>query len=157
MYLSSYPSIHPSYAYVSIYEYIYIYMYIQIRKLMPLNKWMNESRNRFMMFTLGQRWKISSHHLASVRALEQGVARGLRDLHLLAIFGGFSQGKDVDFTMKNRTGCWFGPFWTIWKSIGITIPNIWEKKKCSFLFFFLAPDAMWPLWGRRDGCPQQPS
>ena len=34
---------------------------------------------------------------------------------------------------KHRiTGGWFQPLWKIWKSIGIIIPNIWEKKKFMF-------------------------
>ena len=28
------------------------------------------------------------------------------------------------------SGWWFQPLWKIWKSVGVTIPNIWEKK-CS--------------------------
>ena len=28
-------------------------------------------------------------------------------------------------------GWWFEPLWKIWKSIGMIIPNIWEKQTCS--------------------------
>ena len=29
---------------------------------------------------------------------------------------------------EHFSGWWFEPFWKIWKSIGIIIPNIWENK-----------------------------
>ena len=28
-------------------------------------------------------------------------------------------------------GWWFQPLWKIWKSVGMSIPNIWKNKKCS--------------------------
>ena len=35
-------------------------------------------------------------------------------------------------TESNRfTGWWFQSLWKIWKSIGMTIPNIWKNKRCS--------------------------
>ena len=40
-----------------------------------------------------------------------------------------------DIEQWYRTTCvsdwWFQPHWKIWKSVGITIPNIWKNKKCS--------------------------
>ena len=57
---------------------------------------------------------------------------------------GIGAGKSRGFGLGNPVWLVVGPpLWKIWKSIGMTIPNIWEHKKCSkpptsaaFLWFF---------------------
>ena len=39
--------------------------------------------------------------------------------------------EPITMIHKTKTGWWFEPLWKIWKSIGMSIPNIWENKKCS--------------------------
>ena len=61
---------------------------------------------------------------------------------------------DTNYPLVNYyiySGWWFEPLWKIWKSIGMIIPNIWEKKKmfqttnqifiepCHFVLWFYPP------------------
>ena len=46
--------------------------------------------------------------------------------------------------IDTETGWWFQPLWKIWKSVGITIPNIWKVTK--FMFQTTNQEKIWKTY-----------
>ena len=110
----------------NIYIYIYIYM-IYIYIYIFVYVWMEISIDQISciphVYPLVQRRKH----------VHRRCSHGSTPAHEVTIWkhGLGSAGQRRKSEIQRDTGWWFQPLWKIWKSISMTIPNVWKNKTCS--------------------------